>query len=316
MGGKKKNRTRLKVLLLCSLFSPVQPDIVLRERGLAALPSQHQRGSPAGQSHHGAALVGFAIAPLHFLFHRVGFVSSFRPERRRELRRTRRRLLRSSASAPGRDPLTVLGCCCTRERGQTWRKGNQREERTGQRKDHYFSSIKPFSASEEGSGFTGWERSEPRLGAQLCRERRGNRGETSAGRAVAILPEPGGGRKNQKGEGRAKRVSLAAGRPGAAGRGGLFVRPEEAGDFGAQEFDEGAGQHLLVLLCVLEVVLGVCQHVEESFDELLVLQGSRARGRFSIPPVPCSPEAPRARREGGIPERKDALGGYGLGGSP
>lgn len=57
----------------------------------------------------------------------------------------------------------------------------------------------------------------PRRGAQLCREQQGNRGGTSVGRAVAILPEPGGGRKNQKGEGREKRVSLAAGRPGAAG---------------------------------------------------------------------------------------------------
>lgn len=54
-GGENKNLTRLKVLLLCSLFSPVQPDIVLRERGLAALPSQRQRGSPAGRplQHHG-----------------------------------------------------------------------------------------------------------------------------------------------------------------------------------------------------------------------------------------------------------------------
>lgn len=46
---KKKQQTRLKVLLLCSLFSPVQPDIVLRERGLAVLSSQRQRGSPAGR---------------------------------------------------------------------------------------------------------------------------------------------------------------------------------------------------------------------------------------------------------------------------
>lgn len=79
-GEEKKNRTRLKVLLLCSLFSPVQPDIVLRERGLAALPSQQQHGSPAGQSHHGAALVGFAITPLHFLLNQVGFVSSLPPD--------------------------------------------------------------------------------------------------------------------------------------------------------------------------------------------------------------------------------------------
>lgn len=65
---------------------------------------------------------------------------------------------------------------------------------------------------------------------------------------------------------------------GRAARGvrALFVGPQEAGDFGAEQLDEGAGQHLLVLLCVLEVVLGVCQHVKERFDQLLVLELSKA----------------------------------------
>lgn len=98
---------------------------------------------------------------------------------------------------------------------------------------------------------------------------------------------------------------------GAAGARVLFVRPEEAGDFGAEEFDEGAGQHLLVFLRVLEVVLGVRQHVEESFDELLVLWGSQARGGGS----PSHPvvilqrlrtEATSAGRAWGTPEGKDA----------
>lgn len=53
----------------------------------------------------------------------------------------------------------------------------------------------------------------------------------------------------------------------------LFVGPQEAGDFGAEQLDEGFGQHLLVLLCVLEVVLRVGQHLKEGLDELLVLQG-------------------------------------------
>ena len=52
----------------------------------------------------------------------------------------------------------------------------------------------------------------------------------------------------------------------------LFVGPQEAGNFGAEQLDEGFGQHLLVLLCVLEVVLGVGQHLEEGLNELLVLQ--------------------------------------------
>lgn len=49
VGGKKTKQTRLKVLLLCSLFSPVQPDIVLRERGLAALSSQRRCSFQAGR---------------------------------------------------------------------------------------------------------------------------------------------------------------------------------------------------------------------------------------------------------------------------
>lgn len=52
----------------------------------------------------------------------------------------------------------------------------------------------------------------------------------------------------------------------------LFVGPQEAGNFGAEQLDEGFWQHLLVLLCVFEVVLGVSQHFKEGLDELLVLQ--------------------------------------------
>lgn len=58
----------------------------------------------------------------------------------------------------------------------------------------------------------------------------------------------------------------------------LFVGPQESGHFGAQQFDEGAREHLLGLLGrVLEVVLGVCQHVEEGLDQLLVLQDRAGR---------------------------------------
>lgn len=57
----------------------------------------------------------------------------------------------------------------------------------------------------------------------------------------------------------------------------LFVRPEKAGDFGAEEFNEGPWQHLLMLLCVLEIVLRVSQHIKESLDQLLVLWGTQAK---------------------------------------
>lgn len=59
-------------------------------------------------------------------------------------------------------------------------------------------------------------------------------------------------------------------RPGS-GPQALFVRPQEAGDLGAQQLDEGLRQHLLVLLCVLEVVLGVGQDLKEGLDKLLIL---------------------------------------------
>lgn len=53
----------------------------------------------------------------------------------------------------------------------------------------------------------------------------------------------------------------------------LLVGPQEPGHLGAQQFDEGAWEHLFGLLGrVLEVVLGVRQHVEERLDQLLVLQ--------------------------------------------
>lgn len=52
----------------------------------------------------------------------------------------------------------------------------------------------------------------------------------------------------------------------------LFVGPQEAGHFGAEQLDEGLWEHFLVFLCVLEVVLGMGQHLKEGLDELLVLQ--------------------------------------------
>lgn len=54
---------------------------------------------------------------------------------------------------------------------------------------------------------------------------------------------------------------------------GLFVRPQEPGDFGAQQLDEGARKHLFGLLCcVLEVVLRVCKDIKQGFYQLLVLE--------------------------------------------
>lgn len=54
----------------------------------------------------------------------------------------------------------------------------------------------------------------------------------------------------------------------------LFVRPQEPGDLGAQQLDEGAREHLFGLLRrVPEVVLGVGEHVEQRLDQLLVLEG-------------------------------------------
>lgn len=70
----------------------------------------------------------------------------------------------------------------------------------------------------------------------------------------------------------------------------LFVGPQEPGHFGTQQLDEGPREHLLGLLgCVLEVVLGVRQHVEEGLDEFLVLQDTvRQVGRPSQGPG-CRP---------------------------
>lgn len=83
-----------------------------------------------------------------------------------------------------------------------------------------------------------------------------------------------------------------------SGLAALFIGPQEAGNFGAEQLDEGFGQHLLVLLRVLEVVLGVGQHLEEGLNELLVLQ-RRAGSNVSIsvsggredhqPPLSSSP---------------------------
>lgn len=64
--------------------------------------------------------------------------------------------------------------------------------------------------------------------------------------------------------------------------GWLFVGPQEPRHFGTQQFDEGPREHLLGFLgCVFEVVLWVCQYVEEGLDQLLVLQdmGNAVRQR-------------------------------------
>lgn len=92
--------------------------------------------------------------------------------------------------------------------------------------------------------------------------------------------------------------SLGASKPGSLDFGALFVRPQEAGNFGAEQLDERFWQHLLVFLCVLEVVLGVGQHLKEGLDELLVLQrmagsnvslgissGTEAHGFYSAAPL-------------------------------
>lgn len=56
----------------------------------------------------------------------------------------------------------------------------------------------------------------------------------------------------------------------------LFVRPQEPGDFGTQQLDEGAREHLFGLLCcVLEVVLGVRKDIKQGFYQLLVLEKSQ-----------------------------------------
>lgn len=67
----------------------------------------------------------------------------------------------------------------------------------------------------------------------------------------------------------------------AAGGGGgcqcrgpaLFVGPKEPGDFGAQQLDEGAREHLFGLLRrVPEVVLGMSKYIKQGFNQLLVLE--------------------------------------------
>lgn len=85
------------------------------------------------------------------------------------------------------------------------------------------------------------------------------------------------------------------GRGGSEKRGGfdrtleisrLFVRPEEPGDFGAQQLDEGAWEHLFGLLRrVPEVVLRVGQHVKQSLYQLLIL-GRKHTDTWGHPAAP------------------------------
>lgn len=56
----------------------------------------------------------------------------------------------------------------------------------------------------------------------------------------------------------------------------LLIWTQEAGDFAAYEAYERARQHLVGLPSgVLEVVVWVGQHVEESFNQLFILIGRR-----------------------------------------
>lgn len=63
---------------------------------------------------------------------------------------------------------------------------------------------------------------------------------------------------------------------------GLFVRPKEPGDFGAQQLDEGAREHLFGLLrCVPEVVLWMSEYIKQGFYQLLVLMKGTEGPRVS-----------------------------------
>ena len=54
------------------------------------------------------------------------------------------------------------------------------------------------------------------------------------------------------------------------------VWSQEGGDFAADEADEGARQHLVGLPGgVLEVVVGVSQHVKKSLNQLFILREAK-----------------------------------------
>lgn len=56
----------------------------------------------------------------------------------------------------------------------------------------------------------------------------------------------------------------------------LLIWSQEGGDFAAYEAQEGVRQHLAELPSgVLEVVVWVGQHIEESFNQLFILIGRR-----------------------------------------
>lgn len=120
-----------------------------------------------------------------------------------------------------------------------------------------------------GGGQLGWG-----LWACSCPPRAGQR--FRKGSHHGGLPWQRGGPWSGCGQGRPA--------PKQAAAPALLVGPQESGHFGAQQLDEGPREHLLGLLgCVLEVVLGVRQHVEEGLDQLLVLQGKAGRGEAEGP---------------------------------
>lgn len=56
----------------------------------------------------------------------------------------------------------------------------------------------------------------------------------------------------------------------------LLVRSQDGGDFAADEAYEGAWQHLVGLSsCVLKVVVGVSQNVEQSLNQFFILWGRK-----------------------------------------
>lgn len=67
----------------------------------------------------------------------------------------------------------------------------------------------------------------PQLGTRLCGERWRSRGGTSAGREVAVLPGPSGGRRKSERRRKEQRVSLVAGwSGGGGGTGGAICKAE------------------------------------------------------------------------------------------
>lgn len=146
--------------------------------------------------------------------------------------------------------------------------GNRQGE--GGRQKGCLEQCSPTRAGlEEGSwaGLSAWTWSRhPPAGQQFPKGRRHGGSQASVGGARgSVFGFDCGGALPSPGSRHPSRAAVPA----------LLVGPQEPGHLGAQQFDEGARKHLLGLLGrVLEVVLGVCQHVKEGLDQLLVLQNT------------------------------------------